>query len=126
MPKQIRRIEQTENVDDMPVTSRMQVAGLDTDNYEYRWVRNTPDRLLHVRQLGYEPADAVAGGDPGSPDGKTVVGDMIIMRVSKERHEARRAKIEERTALMEAAPRERFKRAASAANVPTVDETVNT
>lgn len=104
-------------------------SGLDLDldslnrDYTYRWVHKSPKKVARARAKGYrlvdpqaEPAIRTVGGEsPESTDGTYSVGDVVLMRVPKSTHKARRRALKKRGDQRLKGPERKFRRDAQVA-----------
>ena len=95
---------------------------LDTENYHYRFIQDRPQNIARKRSLGYVNVLAEEEGvqtltGEVSADGLIRDGDSILMRVPKERIQARRKRTKQFADLRLANVDQQFKKKAKEAKV---------
>lgn len=95
-----------------------------SDEWDYRWVRDTPDRLDSVTRMGFTlvTGDEVTTARAADPDGKLRAGGKhVLVKRPREIAEKHRDYLRQRAHNQLSAPRESFKNKASRASVKTYD-----
>lgn len=116
----------TSEVPEVEVVSRelgtlleLDTATLD-QNYVYRWIHKSPLKVSRARARGYTMVDpgteevliVVTGGAPETADGTYTIGDVVLMKLLKSEHRARRIASKRKTDKRLKGPVRKFKRAA--------------
>jgi hypothetical protein len=88
-------------------------------NFEYRWVNKSPLKVARKRTMGYRIVDPateeilnILGDAPEAADGTYTIGDVVLMKIPKLEHRARRVASKQKTDKRLKGPVRKFKKAA--------------
>lgn len=108
---------------DLSTLTELDLASLDP-KFEYRWVHKSPFKVARAKARGYvivrpeeeEGILSVVGDSPEASDGTFSIGDVILMKLAKAEHRARRHMVARKTTARLKAPTKKFKKDAAAAS----------
>lgn len=88
-------------------------------SFEYRWVNKSPLKVARKKAMGYSIVDPSTeeilngiGEAPDTADGTYTIGDVVLMKIPKVEHRARRVASKRKTDKRLKGPVRKFKRAA--------------
>lgn len=116
---QKREVPQVE-VTDREISTMLQ---LDVDkldhNYEYRWVHKSPLKVARARARGYRTVEPdseeilnAVGESPAAADNTYTIGDVVLMKIKKLDHRARRVAQKRKTDARLKGPVRKFRKSA--------------
>lgn len=99
--------------------------------FKYRWVNVAPLKVARARAKGYVFVDPneedirnLVGDSPDIADGRVRVGDVILMKCSRNLHRDRRKRVADRTKTRLSGPKRKFKREANVRGVERYGQAV--
>lgn len=114
---------QQQEVPDLEVTSRELGTLTELDpttldkNFTYRWVYKSPLKIARARARGYVMVDPstedvlnAVGESPESADGTYTLGDVVLMKLPKLQHRARRIAQKNKTDKRLKVPARKFRK----------------
>jgi hypothetical protein len=116
--KKARRIERVDPRYSPHIALMTVPEELQDPNYKFRFCLDDPDRIHHLKALGYEVVEDKGGGP-------VVRGRMILMRCKMEDYEARMKYRQKKASDALVAPRRKLARLGADFSVEVSDETVD-